>query len=263
MSTYAQSSLPRNFYVWMAAGSLAVASLGFVPTYFQPIVRGTIAIEPVVHIHALVLFGWMALFFVQSWMVAHGRILAHRSWGMLGIAVVTAMCCLAVAIISLRISQASLPGQRSRLAHAVREFELVPFSMMLFFASVFAVAIVKIRRPETHKRLMLLFTIALLGAPVERLFLVYLAPPRAPGPRLPPGLPIIHAPPVLATIPPALFSDILLVVAILFDYRTRGRLHPVYLVGGVCLVLVQLSPAVFANTPAWQAVATAIGHLAG
>jgi hypothetical protein len=55
-------------------------------------------------------------------------------------------------------------------------------SGILFFAVVFALAIGAVRRPEAHKRLMLLATISLLDAPVARWFLTFLAPPGPPGP---------------------------------------------------------------------------------
>ena len=87
---------------------------------------------------------------------------------------------------------------------------------------VFALAIAAIRKPETHKRLMLLAGISLLDAAVARWFLTFLAPPGPLGP-----------PPVPVTIPPALVAYLLLVVAMIFDWRTRGRPHPVYVYGGM------------------------------
>jgi hypothetical protein len=105
----------------------------------------------------------------------------------------------------------------------------VPLSGILFFAVVFTLAISSVRRPETHKRLMLLAGISLLDAAVARWFLTFLAPPGPPGP-----------PPVPVTIAPALAAYLLLVVAIVFDWRTRGRPHPVYVYGGIALVAVKL-----------------------
>src|SRR5262249_58183846 len=101
-------------------------------------------------------------------------------------------------------------------------FSIVPWSGILFFAVVFAIGIAMVRRPEVHKRLMLLAGISLLDAAVARWFLTFLAPPGPPGP-----------PPVPVTIAPALVAYLLLVVAIVHDWRTRGRVHPVYVYGGV------------------------------
>ena len=35
---------------------------------------------------------------------------------------------------------------------------------------------------------------------------------------------------------PALLADALLIAAIVYDWRTRGRPHRVYVIGGLCLV---------------------------
>ena len=76
---------------------------------------------------------------------------------------------------------------------------------------------------------MLLAGISLLDAAVARWFLTFLAPPGPLGP-----------PPVPVTIPPAFVAYLLLVVAIVFDWRTRGRPHPVYIYGGAALMAVKL-----------------------
>jgi hypothetical protein len=247
----------RNFYVWMAGACLAIALLGFMPTYFLPIAHGTLKAEPVVHIHGLILYSWMLLFFVQTWLVARGKVLAHRNWGMLGIAIVTGIVFIVVTLVSLRISQASQPGQSPGLAHAVRAFEWVSFSGIIFVVPIFILGIVKVRQTETHKRLMLLFTISLLGAPIARWFITFLAPPRGPHPAN------LGLPSPSVTIAPGLVGDLLILVAMAYDWRTRGRPHWVYLFGLPYLLALQLTVTPIAESPAWQAVAAAIGHLAG
>jgi hypothetical protein len=265
-ATRAQRDASRRFYVWMAGTSLAIALIGFIPTYFLPLVQGQFTAEPVVHIHALILYSWVVLFCAQTWLVERGKILAHRSWGMLGIAIVTGMVFIVITIVSLRISQASQPGQPAGAAHAVRAFEWVSISgLVLYLVPIFVLGIVFIRRPSIHKRLMLLFTLGLLGAPIARWFFVLLAPPADPHAPVPvPGVPdFSDVPPPSVSIAPGLVGDLLVVVAMVVDWRTRGRPHPVYVVGLVWFVLLQVSVTQVAESPAWQAVATAIGHLAG
>jgi hypothetical protein len=126
-------------------------------------------------------------------------------------------------------------------------FAIVPLSGILFFAVVFALAIANIRTPETHKRLMLLAGISLLDAAVARWFLTFLAPPGPPGP-----------PPVPVTIPPAFVAYLLLVVAIVHDWRTRGRVQPVYVYGGIALIAVKLLNWPISMTPMWHSFAGGI-----
>ena len=261
--TGARTSVSRQFYFTMALTCLAIAVLGFMPTYFVPMAQGRFKAEPLVHIHGVVLFSWMALFCAQTWLVAQGKTVAHRTWGVLGVAIATAMLFVVTAVVSLRIAQASLAGQPEGLAHHVRAFAWVSIGGIGFFIAAFVLAIINVKRPETHKRLLLLGTISLLGAPIARWFQTFLAPPAGPPPVLPPGLPVVGAPPVFVAVAPSLIGDILLFIAIWVDWRTRGRPHPVYLIGGALLLLLHLTEVPVANSPAWQAIATAIGHIAG
>ena len=130
-------------------------------------------------------------------------------------------------------------------------FSIVPWSGILFFAVVFAIGIAMVRRPEVHKRLMLLAGISILDAAVARWFLTFLAPPGPPGP-----------PPVVVTIPPAFVAYLLLVVAMVHDWRTRGRPHAVYVIGGAVLVAVKLLNLPISATHAWHAFAGGILALA-
>lgn len=260
--TGAEANASRQFYFAMALTCLAIGVLGFMPTYFLPMAQGKLKVEPLVHIHGAVLFTWMTFFCVQTWLVAQGKTIAHRTWGVLGVAIATAMLFVVTAVVSLRVAQASLPGQPEGLAHHVRAFAWVSIGGIGFFTAAFALAIVNIKRPQAHKRLMLLGTISLLGAPIARWFMTFLAPPGPPPTPLP-GLPLVGAPPVFVAIAPSLVGDILLFLAMWVDWRTRGRPHPVYLIGGALLLLLHLTQVPVAESPAWQAVAAAIGHIAG
>jgi len=252
----------RKFYVGMSAACLAVAVLGFMPSYFVPMAKGTFHGEPILHVHGLIMFSWVLFFFIQTLLVARGKVLAHRTWGVLGVSIYTAMVFLTMAIVSLRIAQASLPGQPAGLAHDMRAFEWLSVGGTLIGIPTFVLGIVYVKRPEIHKRLMLLLTIGLLGAPIARWFLFFLAP-HVDATVLPAGLPHVSTPPVFVGIPPALVADLLLVVAIVYDWRTRGRPHPVYLWGGGAGLLFLATLVPVAESPAWQWCATMLGRLAG
>ena len=70
-------------------------------------------------------------------------------------------------------------------------------------------------------------------------------------------------PPVEIAIPPALIGDILWIIAMIYDWRTQGRVHPVYLIGGGIMLLIQLTVGPVGHSEIWQSVAGAIGHLMG
>src|SRR5436190_7654361 len=76
----------RYFYVWMAAAFVIVAFGGFSPTYWAPVAAGTFKAPPIIHIHGMLMFTWVCFYFLQTALVATGRTLNHRNWGLAGIA---------------------------------------------------------------------------------------------------------------------------------------------------------------------------------
>src|SRR5262245_33416969 len=211
------------FYFYMALACMAVAFLGFAPTYWLPLANRTFSASPVVHFHGLLFFAWSLYFAFQSWLAASGKIVRHRAVGMIGVSLATAMTIFGFLVSVSSMKRAAAAG----LADDGIAFSIVPLSGILFFAVVFALAIAAVRRREIHKRLMLLAGISLLDAAVARWFITFLAPPGPAGP-----------PPVPVTIPPAIIAYLLLVVDMVFDWRTRGRPHPVYGYCGIALIAI-------------------------
>jgi hypothetical protein len=237
----------QYFYFYMALSCMAVAFLGFAPTYWMPLASGSFPVMPVIHFHGLLFFAWSLYFVFQSWLAASGQIARHRTIGMIGVSLATAMTIFGFfAGVNAMKRSAALGLTNEGIA-----FAIVPFSGILFFAVVVTLAIANVRRPEIHKRLMLLAGISVLDAAVARWFLTLLAPPGPPGP-----------PPVPVTIPPAFVAYLLLVAAIVYDWRTRGRPHPVYVYGGIVLVAIKLLNWPVSTTAAWHSLAGGILALA-
>ncbi len=237
----------RYFYFYMALSCVAVAFLGFAPTYWLPLAHRTFAGSPVIHFHGFLFFTWTLYFAFQAWLAASGRVARHRSLGIIGVSLATAMAIFGFLAAVHLMQQAAAIGQ----ADAGIAFAIVPLSGIAFFATVFTLAIAYTRQPETHKRLVLLAGISLLDAAVARWFLTFLAPPGPPGP-----------PPVAVTVGPALVAYLLLVGAIIHDWRTRGRPHPVYVFGGIALLAVKLLNWPISTTAAWHSIAGGILALA-
>ncbi|HEY3949338.1 hypothetical protein [Phenylobacterium sp.] len=260
----AKAAARPQFYFWMACACLAIAVVGFLPTYFVPMAQGRYAAPPIVHLHGMILFSWVAFFVFQSWLAARGKVADHRTWGLVGVSILTAMVFIVVGVVSMRIRQASAPGVPAAITDGVLGFAWVSISAIALVIPAFILAMVYVKRPEVHKRLLLLLTVSLLGAPIARWFLTFSAPPPAPsGPPLPADIAAMAAPPAMVAVAPALVGDILLLIAMGYDWRTRGRPHPVYLIGGAILVLQQLTQPQVADTAAWKAAAIWIGKMAG
>jgi hypothetical protein len=231
------------FYFYMALACMAVAFLGFAPTYWVPLANRSLSASPVVHFHGLLFFAWSLYFVFQSWLAASGNVARHRTIGMIGVSLATAMTIFGFLVAVNAMKRSAAAG----LTDEGIAFAIVPLSGILFFAVVFTLAIAAIRKPEAHKRLMLLAGISLLDAAVARWFLTFLAPPGPLGP-----------PPVPVTIPPALVAYLLLVAAIVYDWRTRGRPHQVYVYGGIALIAVKLLNWPVSVTSFWHSFAGGI-----
>lgn len=239
------------FYAWAALACAAVAFLGFTPTYFAPLARGTFDGHPIVHIHGIVFFSWTLFFTYQTWLAASGRTMRHRDVGLIGISLATAMAFLGLLVAVESVSRAASLG----FLDDAKRFMVVPVSGIATFAVLFAFAVAYVKNKEVHKRLMLVATASILDAAVARWFLTFLAPPPAPG-----ASPV---PPVGVALGPALLVDLFIIAGIIHDWRTRGRPHPVYLIAGGAVLAEQLLRVPLSTTAAWDTIAVWLTHLSG
>lgn len=247
LSTSVPRASGRRFYVGMALIFVLIAFGGFIPTYWAKLASGTFGGAPVLHFHGFFFFTWTLFFLAQTWMVASGRIMDHRAWGVAGVSLATAMAFTVVlaAINSMKVADAVGFGD------AARRFSIVSLSALALFAGLFTAAIVNVRKSEVHKRLMLLAMIPPMQAAMARPFAVLMTPPGAVGP-----------PPVFVSVPPGLVVDLLIVAAMIYDWRTRGRAHPVYVFGGLLVLAQQILVIPIAPSETWMSIARWIQHLA-
>ena len=110
----------------------------------------------------------------------------------------------------------------------------MPFFDLVVFATLVGSALYLRRTPAAHKRLMLLATIAVLTAAIARL------------------------PYVLPLGPLAFFglTDLLVVATMVYDWWTRGRVHPALGVGRLFLIASQPLRLAIGGTQTWLAFAT-------
>ena len=250
MTTAVAGSIqPRWFYVGMAGVYVLIAVAGFTPTYWAPVTSGTFPGPPVLHIHGLLFTSWTLLFLAQTVMVATGNTALHRTWGVVGVSLVTAMICTVILVTIHSMQLADAHGFRE----AGRSFAIIPLTGIAVFAAFFAFAVINFRRPEVHKRLMMAAMTPLMQAAMARVFLVMNPPPpNAAGP-----------PPVAFAVAPGLVVDLLLVVGMFYDWRTRGRPHWAYTVGLIVNIAVQVLCVPASTSGAWQGIAGWVESLAG
>jgi hypothetical protein len=251
-----------RFYLWMAVAMAATAFIGFAPTYWVPMAQGVPERISVLAIHGILFFGWTLFVTYQAWLVGSGKVARHRDVGMIGVSLATAMVIFGVlAAINSATRAIGLDA-----AEAGEAFIIVPLSALLSFGVLVTAAILNIRRPEWHKRLILAATAVILEAPIARPFIVYLVmgghPPPFHGTV---GLAGFNGPPppVMGVLPPALISLLFIVVGMVRDWRVLGKVHPAYWWGGGLALSVLLVRIPLSDTPLWHGFARYLISLAG
>jgi hypothetical protein len=242
-----------TFYVGLSTACLAIAVLGFIPTYWLQLAPGTFDGPPLVHVHAVLFSAWPLYFLVQTVLAARGQVARHRAWGLLGVSLATAMVIVGIAVANDVLVTRLEDGYGDR----ARAFHIVSISMMGLFAVFVATAIACVSRPEIHKRLMVLATSSILPPATARLFF-------AMSVGIGPGLRPSGGPPraVDSVLMSAMVADMVILAAIVHDVRTRGRPHPVYVVGGAIVLAVQILRGPLSTTQWWYALADSLARLA-
>jgi hypothetical protein len=238
------------------------AFVGFVPTFWVPLAKGIPERIGVLAIHALVFFGWMLLLIYQAWLVASGNVARHRDVGMIGVSLATAMTIFG----TLAAINAAQRAIAAHFADGGEAFMIVPLAAMFSFAVLITAALVNVRRSDWHKRFLISATAVILDAPIARPFIAYIVM----GGHMPPfegtagmaGIPG-PPPPVAGILPPSLIGDLFIVAGMIYDWRTRGKVHPAYFWAGGFVLAVQLLKIPFSTTALWHGMARWLISLAG
>lgn len=225
----------RWFYVGMSIAVVVTVFAGFAPSYYLRPRFTSAPLMPLLHLHGLVFTSWIALFLIQTTLVAAHRTDIHRRLGIAGAVIATLMVLVGVSTAIIRASQgAAPPGGPSPLV-----FLVVPLGDMLVFSILVGAGFYYRRRPDVHKRLMMLATISILAAAVARL-------PFA----------------IMQAGPPAFFGlmDIFIVVCLLYDLITLKRIHRATALAGLLIVASQPLRLIIGGTQAWLSFATWLTH---
>jgi hypothetical protein len=222
----------RFFYTGMAAAILLTVFAGFSRTYYLRPVFQTQPLMPLLHLHGLIFTSWIALFLIQTSLVAAKRTRAHMRLGISGGVLAALMIVVGTLTAIVRARTASIPpGFSSPLI-----FLTIPLGDMLVFAILIGGAFYFRLRADIHKRLMLLATIGILPAAVARLPFDF----------------ILQAGPV------GFFglADLFIIPCLIWDVATRGRPHRATVLAAALIVISQPLRIVIGNTYAWIAFAT-------
>lgn len=225
-------SRTRPLYIGIALFAIAVAFAGFWPKYFGPLFRGTLDTITTIHFHAAIFIGWLVLVGMQAWFAARGRLALHRRigeygmyWGLLviGIGITTAFI-----VFGDRLATGNFKAASIGL--------FVPLTDLAVFIPFYSAAWACKRRPELHKRFIVVATTILLIAAVHRIR--FLGGPPAPVPVL---LAVWLAP---------------IYVAMAYDLIRHRVVHWIYLLGAAAILFLKFGRVWMAKSETWNDLAS-------
>jgi hypothetical protein len=242
MITAQAKSLHRTsaFSVAMAIVATATVFAGFAPSYFLKSVLHTTrfptgrtipdSLPALVHVHALIFSAWLVLLIVQVSLSATGRLRIHRKLGVVGALLALAMVTLGFATAIRGARDGWNPGGPFSDPLA---FMAVGLGDIVVFAGFIGAGLLYRRRPEVHKRLMVLGTLGgLMWPAITRI------------PHVAPNFPLMFA----------LYALLVFAFAAR-DWVLTRRVHPVSLWGGVLILATVPARTVIAHTVLWHRVA--------
>ena len=155
----------RRFYFWAWVAAFIAVFAGFARSYFLRPFFHRSGLPLLLHAHGLIMTSWLALFFTQVLLIAAHRMKWHRRLGVFG-AVLAALAWIVGSIVLVHAVARHANGHTALFLKLLVAFDGLNLTV---FAGLVAGAIVMRRRPDYHKRLMLLATLALLPPAVGRI----------------------------------------------------------------------------------------------
>jgi hypothetical protein len=177
--------------------------IGFARTYFLKTFFGTPTLYPLLHVHGFIMTSWFLLFGIQTWLVEARRTDLHRRLGVFGVILASMMLILGAIVVTINAREGRVPdGAPIPVILSLSYINLLVFGLLVGAAIYFR------RRSEFHKRLMLLATLNLLSAAINRIPLGF-----------------IESGGLLAVFG---LLDLFILICVVYDTARHRRLHPAF-----------------------------------
>jgi hypothetical protein len=204
-----------KFFFTMACVMAASIVAGF--GFNLAVGRSSFAVPWLVHFHAWVMMGWVALYLLQNTLIFADNVALHRRLGWLSVVWLPA-----ILVMGVLITRWSLQNRGGPPFFDQNQFLISNPLQLLGVVGLAAAAVTVRRNTGWHRRLMFFAFAMLTGPGIGRLM---------PSPYL-----IPYSWYVEAVMPPILFAGI----GMLADKRRYGRVHPAWLVGIATVIGIQV-----------------------
>ncbi len=226
--------LQQYFYFFMSLLIAIVVMFGFSHTVEARLIHGVPRRPLLLWVHGAIFSGWILFFIFQSLLVRAHNVRLHRAVGWFGVALGSAVFVVGVGtgIVMSRFRILYFHGERAVGNLALSLYDVTAFAI------AFALAIFWRKKPEYHRRLILLATCALTSAGFARI-------------------------PFVAHMPREAFFvgvDLLVLMGVARDLIVDKRVHRVYAVGLPVFVVCQciVLYTILNDPPVWVKIANSI-----
>jgi hypothetical protein len=219
----------RPFYFFMSILIAGLVIYGFSLTIGNNLIHPSVPRPRILYLHAATFFAWVVLFVAQTALIQTRHVRWHRRLGVAGLGLGAIMPLIGIAT-SLAMAKFNiLHGGRGPERPAA--FLAIPFNDMIAFSVAFALAIRWRRKPEFHRRLMLVASCTLTAAAFARFPFITITELRWYG-----GV------------------DLLILLGVLHDLVVVKKIHAVYVYGVPLIVVGQVVAMTLflQRTPAWM-----------
>jgi hypothetical protein len=221
----------RPFYFLMAILIASIVIYGFSLTIGSNLIHPSVPRPRILYLHAATFFAWVLLFVTQTALIQARHVRWHRRLGVTGLALGSIMPLIGIAT--------SLAMAKFNILHAGRgadrpaAFLAIPFNDMIAFSTAFALAMRWRKKPEFHRRLMLVASCCLTAAAFARIPFITVTEIRWYG-----GV------------------DLLILLGVLHDLVVIRKVHAVYVYGVPLIVFGQVVAMTLflQRTPAWMTI---------
>jgi hypothetical protein len=238
IASTARTRVRSRFYSHFAIVIALFLVGAFARTYYLRFLSGLPPLSQMLHVHGIVSTAWIALFIVQTRLIAARRVDLHMKVGIAGL--VLAIAAIVVGVLTTALTAAVPHIRPSGLTSS--QFTAVPLTSLVLFGALIGLALALRRRTDFHKRFMLLAMISVLGPGVGRLI-------------------------QLLGIAPVGFyvqTGVVLVLVgwcLAHDWRQHRLVHPVFAYGGALLIASWPLRMALARSEMWMPVADAMHRL--
>ena len=226
----------HKFFTFMSLAAFFAVVVGFGNVYGRRLVSQPEPIPTIIHIHGAVFLSWVITFVLQVYFVVKYKMALHIKLGKAATVIALAMLVsgFLTSIHAARTGHSGIPGVEFP---TVEGFLLLNLSSLTVFLILAGAGWWFRNKPQTHKRLMLMATVAGLA---------------------PPGISRL---PLLSGTTPAIAAVVMIFVSmgLIYDWKVHGKPHKSYLYS-LPLVIFILPPIVtaLASTEMWKRIADSL-----